>query len=308
MTDLYQTWKITTSINPEYIKGFPFNDSMDGEDPSPLLKAIRNLMFTCGMHRVFTVEDMRLFLSRLVILHRRENAVEDLEELKDPLSYAFDYNQNKVTLGELFRHQGFEVFDYLNHYLDDEGFHYKLAEAWSEDTWLEPNYEPVTPSDNLVQEAKNFAQKALDLAPKDLFSDQERFREKLEEIRLRKEAIDRIPEYDLEKIPVDIRNQCMQIMFSDEFDLEDIEYLREFPEDSPSFFEDEKKYMYLAWLYANELICYDMGMAWPVEGVDLDIFKYAMSHPEFGPSGLEYTIEYFNIPDTEHLLKGVLYP
>jgi hypothetical protein len=306
MTNLKSAWKPIFNINPQYIKGFQFNDSYDGEQPSSLLKDIRKLMVACGMHRIFSGEDMRIFLSRLVILHRKENAVKELVGLKDPLSYIFDYDKSKVTLGDIFRYHGIEIYDYTNSYISEEGFRGKLAGAWSVNDRSETTYEPVIPSDHLLEEAKTFAQKALDLAPKDLFLEQERFEEKLEEIRLRKEAIDRIPEYDLEKIPVDIRNQCMQIMFSDEFDIEDIEDIRLFPEDHPSFLEDEEKYMYLAWLYANELICYDMGMAWLVEGVDLDLGRYSLNHPELGPMGLEYTIEQFNIPETERLLKGVL--
>jgi hypothetical protein len=250
---------------------------------------------------------MRVFLTRLVILHRREDAVKELEKLEDPLEIAFDYDKTKVTLGDIFRHNGIEIYDYTNHFISDEGFRYKLAVAWSGGYSSNARYEPSNPSDQLVEEAEKFAEMALELAPSDLFADQDRFMEKLEEIRLRKEAMARIPKFELEKIPVEIRNQCMMIMFNDEFDLEMIEYLREFPEDSPSFFEDEKKYIYLAWLYANEFICYDIGMAFPVEGVDLDVFKYSINHPELGPMGLEFTIGEYNIPDTEMLLKGQLY-
>ncbi len=97
---------------------------------SPLLKGIRNLLQTCGMHRVFTEQDMKVFLSRLVILDRRENAVNELENLEDPLAYDFDYDKTKVTLGDIFRHDGIEIFDYTNHYNDYEGFRYNLAVDW----------------------------------------------------------------------------------------------------------------------------------------------------------------------------------
>jgi hypothetical protein len=159
----------------------------------------------------------------------------------------------------------------------------------------------------LLEETKNFAEKALELAPPGLFADQERFMEKMAEIRLRKEAIDRIPEFEIEKIPVEIRNQCMEIMFPAEWFNKAIEQARDEPEYSLSFYEEEKKYIYLAWLYSNELICYDIGMAYPVEGVDLDVDKYSINHPELGPMGLEYAIREYNIPDTETLLKGQLY-
>jgi hypothetical protein len=83
-----------------------------------------------------------------------------------------------------------------------------------------------------------------------------------------------------------------------------IEYLREFPENSPSFFEDEKKYMYLAWLYANELICHDWDIAFPVQGVELNVEKYSTYDIELGELGLDYTIKEFNIAATTPLLKG----
>lgn len=294
-----------SGINPQYIKGFAFQDSFDDDEyRSPLLKGIRNLLQTCGMHRVFTEEDMKVFLSRLVILHRRENAVVELEELADPMNYAFDYDKSKVRLGDIFRHYGIEIFDYTNHFINDEGFRYKLALAWSGGFSSNRRYELAIPSDQLMEEAKNFAEMALKVAPSELFAVQERFRGKMEEILLRKEVIDRIPEFDLEKIPVQIRNQCMEIMFPDEWYKETIEEARDEPEYYEPFYEEEEKYIYLAWLYANELICYDMGMAFPVEGVDLDIDKYSINHPELGPLGMEFTIEEFNIPDTETLLKG----
>jgi hypothetical protein len=78
-------------------------------------------------------------------------------------------------------------------------------------------------------------------------------------------------------------------------------YIKGFPFDD-SLDEEEEKYIYLAWLYANELICYDMGMAFPVEGVDLELYKYSINHPELGSMGMEFTIKEYNIPETEILL------
>jgi len=120
-----------SGINPQYIKGFPFDDSLDEREyPCPLLKGIRNLLQTCGMHRVFTEEDMKVFLTRLVILVRNENAVKELQNLEVSLAFAFDYDKTKVTLGDIFRHHGIEIFDYTNHYNDYEGFRYNLAVDW----------------------------------------------------------------------------------------------------------------------------------------------------------------------------------
>ena len=172
-----------SGINPQYIKGFPFADSLDEEGyPGPLLKGIRNLLQTCGMHRVFTKNDLMVLLTRLAILQRNENAVKELENLEDPLAFAFDYDKTKVTLGDIFRHHGIEIYDYTNHFISDEGFRYNLAVAWSGGFSSNTRYELATPSDQLVGEAKNFAEKALELAPSDLFADQDRFREKMDDI------------------------------------------------------------------------------------------------------------------------------
>lgn len=309
MSELKNSNQPLLDINYQFIKNFPLPNSLQEEDRlSPWFWSLHTLLIECHIYRIFNQNDLKEFLFRLIINQNRINALHELEKLTDPLEFSFKNYIHQISVKDINDYYGIEIRDVLRNFAERNFFldHLK-AFAWRN---YEENHNGETQpilTDELIATATAFADRVMEFVPAELFADQQRFVPKLEEIQGRIDAIARIPKFELEKIPLEVRNECMEIMFHDQWNKESIADAREYPEDFEDFYESERDYIYLAWLYANGLIGWDWGMASGVEGTDLDTFKYTMDDENGFPVGLEYVLRYRRVDHTWHLLEGLFF-
>lgn len=298
MKHLKTAWK-PYYINGEYVKGFPFPNSLNDEEKANLwLKEFALLLGKCLVYRIFSKETLKEVLFRMVVLENKVNSLEELTRLDNPLEFSFSEDDRKFTLADIFDHFGIEVYDALVDLAERTSFLASL-ESPGNKSGNSAGTGNVKIADTLIAAAASFADKAIELAPKGLYEDTKRFQDKIEEIKMRRYEVSCIPEFKLEEIPVEVRDKCMEIMFPDDYPIDYIDEVRSKQNKGEDFKRDEVRYMYLAWLYANNLILENYSELEVMEGVDFDFSQYQKE-----AEGLIHIFERHNIFDAAQLLKG----
>lgn len=286
-------------------------------DHHPSTKAMSWCMFATGCHRIFTKEDLKEFLFRLAIVLEKMGITENW--LHDQLLFPYkDMNCHySFTIEDIANHFGIQACDSTENLNEQSNFLQNIKKHITNAIFLshlqklyvipvqkkKPRHYAISAegyvpeiTDELLRKATFFSDDAMRFIPDGIFeSRNEDMQIKEAEIAGRIEAIRKLPVFDIGKIPTDVIHQCLRIMFFEKDVLEMIENEKEFNIRA-------KPMIYLAWLYANDMINVYPLDAWPVEGVYLNEDDYTL---EEGGFNFLTTIEDYNMKEMVPLLKGV---
>ena len=304
-------------IDYRYIKGFPLDNYNSTGELLPSSYAMAWCMLATFTWRVFTKEDMKEFLFRLSITLHSMDLVENWF-LKDKLmNYIVNDKHYSLSLDEIIMHFGFEVIDGYNNMQPREKYLENVAKGIRDAMFVSTfegfsvispkitgnneyeisgkNYTPeITP--DLIKKAEFFASDLMRFIPDDTFTNiSPKLLEKEQELADRRERIHNLSVFDINKIPPEVLSQCFSIMFNQKF-------ASQLLIDNEEFERTGKPMIYLAWLWANDLMTSDGIFAHEKEGVFLNYEDYTL---EDGGINLLVTIEQHNMEDTIPLLKGI---
>ena len=286
----------------------------------PSTKAMHWCMMATRINRIFSEEDLNEFLFRLPIALHSLNLLDNWITYDHLMNYKTSDTILTFSTRDIISHFGIEVSDSVNNFISRDTFLSEFeshltkimliglfsgvevlpfkTDLLSETIIIEKPSIAHLIDEKMIKDAEFFAVDVLSMAPKDLYDNQDRFKDKLLEIERRKAIIANRPKFNLKAIPADIRDQCMEMMF-------DTEWVADSRLNAPDDYEDlANKYIYLAWLFANDLMISDGVMADPVEGVDLDPMNYEF---EDGGFNLLQTYDDNNFEAVKPLLKGLLF-
>jgi len=304
-------------INLNFIKGEPRQFYEETEMYHPSSKGMYWCMMATKFHRIFNRQDMEEFLFRLAIVLDAMNLTENWLTNCNLMTYNVDGKSYTFTINDIINHFGIEVINSVDNAARRECFMENFGNNLKEASILGfingfsvipfikkgehefklalSEYTPVL-TESLLGKADFFVKDALKFFPVNVFTDRhENMAAKEAEIQERKEAIKKLPVFDIKKIPSDTIRQCLMIMFAEDFVVKILN-------DADEFNKTGKPYIYLAWLWANDLM-FSFGPDFdPVEGI---YFNYEDYELEDGGFNLSITIEDYNIEDTVTLLKGV---
>lgn len=304
-------------IDYRYIKGHPLNNFKATGQFLPSSYAMSWCMLATYTWRIFTREDMKEFLFRLAITLHSLELVENWF-LKDKLlNFIVKDKHYSLSLDDIVMHFGFEVIDgYENmnpreKYLGNvakgirdamfvsafEGFAVISPRLTGDDEFEisgKTHAPEITP--DLIKKAEFFASDLMKFIPESTFTDvSPALVEKELELEERKQKIRNLPVFDINKIPAEVVSQCFNIMFNQKF-------ASQLLTDKDEFERTGKPMLYLAWLWANDLMTSDGVFAHEKEGIYLTYEDYEL---EDGGINLLVTIERHNIDDTIPMLKGL---
>ncbi len=271
---------------------------------------------TC-FYRIFTRDDMKEFLFRLSISLHSMNLLENWLMNDRLFDYKLKDRHYRMTVKDIMNHFGFEAYDACENsekrefFLANVGGHIFNAsfsgileklevipfESAGEDIKLIPGKKHAPKiTEEIIKNAGFFASDLMKLIPDEMFTQRsEALIEKEKQLKLRREKIRNLPVFKINKIPADIIRQCLMTFYAEDY----TEYLLKEPEDFETF---GRPMIYLAWLYANNMIESDGITAHPIEGVRFNYDDYEL---EDGGINLLITISEYNMDDTIQLLKGV---
>jgi|ERR1035437_739258 hypothetical protein len=304
-------------IDYRYIKGYPHDNFNSTGQLLPSSYAMAWCMLATHTWRIFTREDMKEFLFRLSITLHSLELVENWF-LKDKLmNFIVKDKHYSLSLDEINMHFGFEVIDGCDNmhprerYLDNvakgirdamfvsgfEGFSVISPRITGDDEFeisAKSHAPEITP--DLIKKADFFASDLMKFIPEKTFTDiSPELIEKERELAERRQKIRNLLVFDINKIPADVVGQCFNIMFNQKFAGQLLTNKEEFERTG-------KPMLYLAWLWANNLMTSDGVFAHEKEGIHLTYEDYVL---EDGGINLLVTIERHNIEDTIPLLKGL---
>lgn len=302
-------------VNCNYIRNYPLLEEEGHRVLLPSTKAMQWCMLACGIHRIFTEQDLREFLFRLPIALHHLHLLNNWFAYDELMNYKVGGQSLTFSVNDIFAHYGIEVCDSVINYTSRDQFFQGI------DTKLKGvvvvgiftgvevipfEYDPLTETthirvgkvsnsinDKLLLDAQFFASDVLRQAPKDLFEQQDRFKEKLLEIESRRKRIAELPTFDLSKLPSELIDTCMDLMF-------DESWVKDCRMNAPDDYKDlAQKYIFLAWAFANDLMVINDGMAFPVEGLDLNPEDYE----EDCGFNLLHTYDSYNLKEVGTLLR-----
>jgi len=308
-------------FNVGYIDNYP-ETLLDKNEFLLSTYAMHWCMMATHMHRLFTKSDMHEFLFRLAI------TLDTLKVMEKWFSYDklldFKYHDQLCTLNadDILFHYGLEVTDSVNNGKDRDFhmdnisngiFNAMLAGALEGYQVIEPKkagnntfeisgkkHSPVI-TDQLIKNAEFFASDIIQMRSDEFFKiTSERKTAKLAEIEERKIIISKIPEFDIDKIPEATIHECLELMVHPDY----YTYLTE-KADKEEYEKECYHYIYIAWLWANDLMVSDGITACEVEGVYLDHDEYELQGEDDGGINLLQTYYDYNIEEVIPLLNGV---
>jgi len=310
------------SFTTKYINNYHIKYNLKEGEFAPQTYAMYWCMLATGINRIFTKEQLDEFLLRLAITMESLQLVENWFGWDKFLTFTFNDQYYSLTVEDVFMHFGFEAVDsyqdeiqqdlYLNsvsgwirraqivgHYGGGFQVIYPRKEFnyEGEDTFV---IEKITKEFAVTQELKNKASFFADDVLKHMGREQlllsPNINEKHIELEKRNLDVANLPVFDLEKIPVDLRNKCFYLMFDDKY----AHYLiNEVPKEEHK--QKANKYLYLAWLFAHELIWGDVYEYNFHEGVQINEQDYAEEDETFN---IFQTIDDYNMEECVPLLKG----
>ena len=276
-------------------------------------------MLATHVNRLFTKEDMHEFLLRLGIVLNGRRIMENWFSSWKLFDFELEGMRYALTVQDLINHYGLEAVDSVDNFRPRDHFlknlrstlhsvtlassfwkcHVILPEKTGEHEYVfdvKGHIPEIT--DTLLKNAELFARDIMQMAPPGYF---DRItaarREKMRELEERRNAIAALPRFDLAAIPEETVEQCMSIMWGEEWEKIKRDH-------DPEELENEKRRLiYLAWLFANDLMVFDEnGLAHEVEGITLDYEDYEY---EDGGFNLIETFDDFGMEEVLPLLKGV---
>jgi len=310
-----------SSVNTEYILNYPSIASIEQRDLKLLPSTY--VMYWCLLatefYRIFTIEDLREFLFRLPIVLHRMHLLDNWFGYDQLMNYKVEDQPYTFTVKDIFGHFGIEHMDAVFNYFPREEFfkrvnddinfarlmalinHFEViptAKTGEEIRQLPEDRVAPGITDEVIKNAEFFAEDVMKLAPEGLFADRGRFAQKEADLEKRREAMARIPQFDLSKIPDDIVEQCIAHIF-------DAEWVEEMKKEDPEGFRKEtEKYIYLAWLFANHYLVHRDGHTYAHEGIEINPGDYVTEDIK----GDLYMIYLYNgMEELEPLLKGLLH-
>jgi len=307
-------------VNLTYVLNYPTIKGNKELSLLPSSKAMHWCMMACGVHRIFNEKDLREFLFRLPIALHCRNLLQNWFGYNELMTYKVGENQFIFSVSDVFAHYGIEIQDSLNNYESREVFlnslekNQRTAQLISLFSGIEviplPHDDDGDPfysskeeiltapaTEKILYDAEFFCNDVMKLVPDDLFIRQDRFEMKISEIENRKVAIAGIPKFEISDVPSKIIDDCMLLMFKDEW-ITDIK--QNAPED---YIELASKYIFLAWLFANDLMISDGVFADPVEGINLNPEDYE----EEDGINLLHTYELYNMEEVKPIMKGLFF-
>ena len=309
-------------LNFSYTKGLPLYHFQDKKEPLPASYAIAWCMLATSVSRIFTKEDMKEFLFRLSITLHSLDLLENWLVKDCLMNYSVKGKQYVLTLDDIIIHFGMEICDayanlvsrekYLGNLLnglkgamfvgDQGGFSVLKTEVREYEDGKQYNFSKVknyipeiTPE--LITKAEFFATDLMKFIPNEIFENRnEAMLEKEKELRERQDKINKMPVFDIYKIPQETIRQCLEIIYIPE-------YAEKLMADKELFSKEAKPLIYLGWLYANDLLDFTDDLPESMEGIPLDFEDYQL---EDGGVNLNITIENYNISELTPLLSGLL--
>ena len=310
---------IKKNFTLKYIKAYYTGEQLPLDGCMPQSYAMAWCMFATKTFRLFDKADLKEFLFRLAITLHTLQVVENWFSFDKLFRFKLSESYFWFTREDILNHIGFEVGDsYINYvkrdvYLSSIGngiFNSFFIQALSgepkgvavlplnEEADLMDLARQYTPelSPELLKKAGYFATDMMKFIPGEIFDNPSpALQKKQQELEKRREAIRNMPVFDINKIPGDIILTCLKAMYAEKYAEELMA--------SPALFEkDAKPYIYLAWLYANDLLVYGDWGYLPAEGVYLNIDDYPL---EDGGINLNETLSNMELDKIEPLLKGL---
>ncbi|MFW5759171.1 MAG: hypothetical protein ACOCYO_10860 [Bacteroidota bacterium] len=306
-------------MNFEYVKSEAKNHYLKHKTPLPSSYAILWCMTAMGVYRIFNRDEMREFLFRLAITFHSTNLVETWF-LKDHLM-EYSVGDGKYTLKteDIIKHFGFECINSYDNISDRNHFFSTLSngifgaafisslEGFSvlgvrkdEEGKLVVTGEELAPAEiteKMITNAEFFADDLMKLIPDEIFQNKsDEMLQKEIELKKRKEKIDNLPAFDINKVPQDIILKCAKAMYIEEYAVQAVN-------DTELYEKDIVPFIYLGWLYHNGLMeRRSDGWLEPVEGVPFDFNDYEL---EDGGWNLDVTLSDHEIEDMKPYLEGL---
>lgn len=302
-------------INLNYVKGLPSEHLKYYGTPMPSSCALTWCMHATGFNRIFTREDMKEFFFRLAISLESMSLVETWLEKGRLMTYHVDGSEYILTLQDVIAHFGIEVANSLHNSSSRKSFLNSIKDKIGSAMLIGSlnGFSVIPPvmndngeikytahkhvselTDTLISKAEFFAADLMKFVPEELFEARHPLMDQKEiEIEERGVTVRNLPEFDIESIPQDVIEICLGKMFNSEFSEKCLN-------DRELFDKSVKPLIYLAWLWANDLMESDGIFAYEKEGVKLDHQDYEL---EDGGSNLLTTTEDYNLRELSEYLK-----
>jgi hypothetical protein len=277
---------------------------------------------TC-VNRIFCKEHLEEFLYRLAYVLNSKNILEKWL-LEDKLfDFSYEGTEYEFSVKDIEQHLGMENHNSYIDIIERSLFFEKMVSNVSLDSFIyltqsfillvetksdgdnvtslvgTSDIEKKLPAneDEIREKALFFSNEIIKNINIDTFSKANNsMKEKLEELRIRKEKIKNYPTFDFEKIALKTLHDCIKASFSDE----DAQEILDNPDDDIRY--QYKRYIYLAWLFANGFMVSDYTTADEVEGITINYNDY----DEDGINLLNFYWEY-NLKAMEPYLKGLFF-
>lgn len=294
------------SVNVSCINNYAKENLMNGNSFRDSTHAMQWCMEATYMYRLFTREDMLEFLFRLGIVLDSLQIMENWFANNKLFNYKLNGQYYAFSAQDIIDHFGLESFDFAENgksrkfFLDNisKGISSAILNSEGMEVFSSEGHVPEITA-KLMLNADLFAREILKLAPAGYFSiSNEDKIKKLKVLEERKNKIEALPEFDINTLSKDTIELCMQIMLTDEA----YEYNKSLGNDDSEYEAEKQRLIYLAWLWANDLMISDGEIAWEAEGVHINHDDYEL-HEE--GINLLASYEVYNMAEVEDLLKGV---
>lgn len=317
---------IDTTFEIKFIPGYHEKYNLEPGEIAPQTFGMYWCMYATGINRIFTSNHLEEFLFRLAIVMENTKLVENWFGWDQFI--LFNYNDLEYVLSakDVLNHIGFEASNSTNDCISREDFlnniGTRITNAQFQGTFF-GNFQVLKPmvkrnevgtlrfwstakeyvsdiTEALKSKAEFFARDILKNATPDAFILTDAAAEQLKEIEKRLQNIRDLPRFDFDQVPKDVTEDCFYAMF----DMKYAEQLLKEPS-SDEYRRIGKKYIYLAWLYANELLWIENGHDFNhLEGISFDPQEYA---DETGGWNIPEFIDDYNMDECKPFLKGLFF-
>jgi hypothetical protein len=308
----------------KFILGYHEKYNLEPGEIAPQTYGMYWCMVATGMSRLFTSDQLEEFLFRLAIVMENTKLVENWFGWDQFILFSHNDLDYVLSAQDVLNHVGFEASNSTNNYISREDFlnniGTRITNAQFQGTFV-GNFQVLKPrvkrnevgtlrfwstakeyvsdiTEALKSKAEFFARDILKNATPDSFILTDAAANQLKEIEKRLQNIRDLPRFDFDQVPKDVTEDCFYAMF----DMKYAEQLLKEPS-SNEYRRIGKKYIYLAWLYANELLWivngYDFNHR---EGISFDPQEYADGT---GGCNIPKFIDDYNMNECIPFLKGL---
>lgn len=321
---------------PDFYLNTPLKEYyLQHQEELPATIALTWCMNVTGINRIFLQDHLDEFLFRLTFVLPSLQIADFISTGTKLFSYKYKGITYDFTIKDIEDHLGIEVSNSYCDMSERNTFHdnrityvtfmlfcnamrsfYILpSKAYGQDDGQANHfdtraYKKVLPVNDEAMRAKadSFVREATQMIVSDvLCTSHSDLETKLAELKKRKSLIESYPKFDFNAIPKDIRYNCIKEAFSEK----EAEIVLNDEEEDAGI--DYYKFIYLAWLYANNLLLWDshLGLT-PVEGIVIDENDYIWHHHENGETveeqlSLEAVITSYNLEAMVPYLKGMFF-